>query len=115
MTDELEEEWRRYLQQLMAIKFVRIPRYIFTIIEGSITHVELHGFCDSSEQAYCAVVYARTKSKDGFASRIVTSKTKVSPIKKMHIPKLELLSCELLVEVMGRVCELLRDAIIVEK
>ena len=55
-----------------------------------VTNINLHGFCDSSSQAYCAVIYAAT------ISRIITSKTKVAPIKKLSIPSLELLSCLLL-------------------
>ena len=43
---------------------------------------ELHGFSDASEQAYAAVVYLRMACIDGDVQvALITSKTKVAPIK----------------------------------
>ena len=53
--------------------------------------MELHGFCDASEQAYAAVIYLRMMGLDGkIQVSLVTSKTKVAPIKRLTIPHLEL-------------------------
>ena len=54
-------------------------------------HHELHRFSDASEHAYAAVIYLRTVCVDGAVSiNLIASKTKVSPIKKQLIPRLEL-------------------------
>ena len=99
MSGDLEKGWTRYLHELGEIKRICVPRYLFSTIEGAVTNVRLHGFCDASEQAYCAVIFVTTvESENEFASRIVTSKTKVAPIKKHSIPRLELLSSLLLTE-----------------
>lgn len=59
--------------------------------------MELHGFCDASEQAYATVLYLRMMSADGIIEiSLVESKTKVAPIKKLTIPRLELCGAHLL-------------------
>ena len=56
-----------------------------------ITHCELHGFCDASQKAYSGVIYLRMTDSEGkHHSSIVVAKTKVAPIRKLTIPKLEL-------------------------
>ena len=115
LSDELAGGWRNYLQQLGEINSIIVDRYLFRKSDDVITGINLHGFCDSSNQAYCAVVYAQAESSGGIISRIITSKTKVAPIKKLSIPRLELLSCLLLSEVMANVQKLLRDVVTVKE
>ena len=53
--------------------------------------MELHGFSDASDLAYAAVVYLRSTDTEGVVhTSIVIAKTKVSPIKCVTIPRLEL-------------------------
>ena len=104
-----------YLCQLAEIKHVSIPRYIFSNIDVIITNIDLHGFCDSSNQAYCAVVYAQVATSSGCVSRIVSAKTKVAPIEQLSIPRLELLSCLLLTELMQSISRLLNDTVKIDK
>ncbi|GFT44389.1 integrase catalytic domain-containing protein [Trichonephila clavipes] len=55
--------------------------------------VQVHEFCDSSEKAYCAVIYIRSKdATQTVVSRLLTSKTRVSPVKPQSLPRLELCS-----------------------
>ena len=105
-----------YLQQWKEIDSTAVvPKYLFTNISDKIRNISLYGFCDTSNQTYCAVIYAVTELSNGIISRIVTSKTKVAPIKKLSIPRLELLSCLLLSELMSTVCRLLQDVIVVNQ
>ena len=103
LPDDIATGWRNYLQQLASIKRIVIPRYFFC------------DTVDSSNQAYCAVIYAQAETGSGTISRIITSKTKVAPIKKLSIPHLELLSCLLLSELMSNLCELQQHVIIVDR
>ena len=80
-----------------------------------ITNISLHGFCDSSSQAYCAVISAQTQTSACIISRVITSKTKVVPIKNLSIPRLELLACLLPSELMSNLCKLLQDVIILDR
>lgn len=59
------------------------PRCYFSKETKNVS-TELHGFCDASEQAYAAVVYLRMTDTDGNVQiALVTSKTKVAPIKRL--------------------------------
>ena len=63
--------------------------------------VQLHGFCDASEAAMAAVVYIRTSySDEPPICRLVTSKTRVAPLKVLSIPRLELAGASLLAKVL---------------
>ena len=106
----------RYLQSLSEIRSIRISRYLFSSVINTVKQVELHGYCDSSEHAYCAVIYAHALSNDGRpASRIVAAKCKVAPIRKTSIPRLELFSCVLLAELMDKVTKIIKDVTVVTK
>ena len=48
-------------------------------------------------------------------SKLITSKTKVAPIKKLTIPRLELLGCLLLANLMPKVVQEFKEVLIVEK
>ncbi|XP_035207469.1 uncharacterized protein LOC118182259 [Stegodyphus dumicola] len=66
--------------------------------------IELHGFCDASEAAYGAVIYCKAISATNRTSvRLVCSKSRVSPLKKTTIPRLELCAAVLLAKLMHRV------------
>lgn len=53
-----------------------------------ISTIELHGFCDGSEKAYAVIVYF--KSDGSVQVALVTTKTKITPIKGLMITHLEL-------------------------
>ena len=58
---------------------------------------QIIGYCDSSEKAYIAVTYLRITYKNGpVSSQIIIAKTRVSLIKVLTIPRLELMSSLLL-------------------
>ena len=53
--------------------------------------VQLHAFGDASESAYGACVYVVIEKEDGnMASKLVLSKVKVAPLKRVTLPRLEL-------------------------
>jgi len=85
------EQWNQFANELKALDKIRIPRCYF--LPSSVpTDMQLHGFSDASEHAFAAAIYLRSVYKDGtIISRIVASKTRVSPVKKQSIPRLELL------------------------
>ena len=55
------------------------------------------GYCDASEKAYSAVTYLRVTSKTGqVLSQIIAMQTRLSPLKVLTIPRLELMRSLLL-------------------
>ena len=63
-----------------------MPRCLFKA-ELKPVKVQIHGFSDSSELAYAAVLYMRPIYDDGSVEvRVIATKTKVTPLKKQSIP-----------------------------
>lgn len=92
------KEWSTFRDSLPELQNIKIPRWINT---SQASKMQLHGFSDASEQAYSAVIYCRTEDCDGVVNvKLVTSKTKVAPLKKQSIPRLELCGAQLLAELL---------------
>ncbi|XP_075990161.1 uncharacterized protein LOC142985798 [Anticarsia gemmatalis] len=103
--NNLLKEWTTYRQNLPALAGIKIPRWLHSY---ECTKAELHGFADASKLAYAAVVYLRSFDEMGNVRvSLVTSKTKVAPIKKVSIPRLELCAAVLLSKLMTEVSEVL--------
>uniref|UniRef100_A0A7M5X4Z8 Uncharacterized protein n=1 Tax=Clytia hemisphaerica TaxID=252671 RepID=A0A7M5X4Z8_9CNID len=103
-----------FLDALESVKIVQIDRFAFVSCNSDTLRVELHGFCDSSEILYCSVVYLRVISETGISVFFLTSKSKVAPLKKVTIPRLELLSCVLLSDLLNNVRSALSGRISVD-
>ena len=99
----IRDVWLKWRSELDVLSSKHIPRCYFSK-ETRIVSTELHGFCDASEQAYAAVVYLRMTDTDGNTQiALVTSKTKVAPIKRLTIPRLELCGAQLLAQLLHHV------------
>ena len=60
---------------------------------------QLHGFSDASD-VYAGVVYLRSVNHSNYIHvSLVTSQTKVSPIKRLTIPRLEFCGANLLANI----------------
>ncbi|GFQ99480.1 uncharacterized protein TNCT_245151 [Trichonephila clavata] len=49
-------------------------------------------FCDASERAYGAIAYIHNKGNSDFHVNFVSSKARVAPLKKLSLPRMELLA-----------------------
>ena len=68
------------------------------------TECYLHWFGDASKKVYCAMVYFVYRTDDGQThARLITSKTRVAPLKELSIPRLELMSARILAQLMNTV------------
>ena len=79
------------VEESIGLQGIRIPRCLkdrhSTAVKAS-----LHTFSDASEAAYAAAVNIRHEYEDkSITTRLVGSKTQLSPLKAMSIPRLELM------------------------
>ena len=99
LSETLTEQHLWWRNELPLLKSFTIPRCYYP--GGKPQHTEMHGFSDASEAAYSAVVYVRASYTDGsFSSMLVVAKTKVSPLKRVSITRLELCGAVLLTELL---------------
>ena len=96
LTGRLLEKWQQLSSSLQQNQPFLTARCYINCTQNHSPLYKLCGFCDASLKAYGAVVYLVIETPDGCHSRIVASKTRVSPLKAQTIPRLELLSALLL-------------------
>ena len=91
-----EQKWNQFLADLPSLAEVRVPRWLG--IHPGMQGVELHGFADASERAFAAVLYIRVVGHDDNAQTyLITLKTKVAPLQRVTLPRLELCAAALLI------------------
>ncbi|XP_065365574.1 uncharacterized protein LOC135958605 [Calliphora vicina] len=95
LSPETLHQWKSFEESYPSINSIRIPRWIDYVINAD---VQFHGFCDASEKAYAAALYIRISLNSSVQTHLISSKTKVAPIKTLSIPRLELCGALLLAE-----------------
>ena len=101
------EAWLQWRSELPLLSNHHIARCYFPK-QAECVPLQLHGFSDASENAYAGVVYRRiVDSEQNIHISLVMAKTKVAPIKKATIPRLELCGAELLAQLLHHVREVL--------
>ncbi len=104
---DIVQIWQRWRTELPLLLNKKIPRCYFPK-NSRIISKQLHGFSDASEEAYSAVTYLRMLDSLGdIHISIVASKTRVSPIKRQSIPRLELCGALLLARLIDHTKEVL--------
>ena len=92
LPEPVRRKWIAWLQDLREVRQIIVPRCVYDGLVGAVTSYTLHGFGDALARAYCAVVYLLLKTSSGSYPVLLTSKTRVAPLTKQSIPRLELLS-----------------------
>jgi len=103
----LHVAWTKCLQFFKSCSTLSVPRYC---LQAQYQSIQLHGFCDASIRACGCSIYLRTECIDGsIAVRLLTAKSRVAPVKRKSLPKLELCGTHLLVQLYAKVHPLLLD------
>ncbi|CAD7006443.1 unnamed protein product [Ceratitis capitata] len=90
----IHQAWTNCLATLKSVSSLTVPRYC---LQPDTHNIQIHGFCDSSIRAYGCSVYVRTQNSHGQVDvHLLTSKSRVAPVKKQSLPKLELCGAHLL-------------------
>lgn len=104
LTTDLKCKWEKLCSELNNFKDLQISRWLGT---SPTTKVSLHGFSDASMKAMAAVVYVRVDNGDEVLVNMLTAKTKVAPISKITVPRLELNAAVLLSKLLAVVSKAL--------
>lgn len=90
ITDDLNEKWTLWIEDLKQIYNFKIPRQYFTLDRYTST-IQLHVFSDASDKCYATVAYLRIEGHGEIQTSFVSAKTRVAPLKQpISIPRLEL-------------------------
>ena len=101
--EDIHDAWLQWRTELHLLSQMLIPR-CYSSKESQVVTTEIHGFSDASELAYAAVVYLRiSDASDHTQISLVMSKSKVAPIKRLTIPRLELCGAQLLAQLIHHV------------
>lgn len=80
-----------WLKDLPLLEEVKISHWLMGIADHRLS-CSLRTFCDASKAAYAAAVSIRTDRNSCVQVQLIQAKSRVSPIKHVTIPKLELLA-----------------------
>ena len=89
--EDVRNEFLLWLRDLPLLGEVKIPRWLRGIADN-VTNCSLHTFCDASKAAYAAAVFVRVEYNSCVQVQLIQAKSRVSPIKPLTIPRLELLA-----------------------
>lgn len=107
ISNPIKEKWQEFNGDLQNIGVITINRWLGM---KQTNKVQLHGFCDASEKGYGAVLYARTKREGLYQIELITSKSRVAPLKATTIPRLELCAANLLVNMIEIIMPIFTDS-----
>ena len=95
----------RYLNELNILTKVSVNHHVLCC---DCRIVDIHGFCDSARKAYRAIVFAKVTYSHGIS---VNFWVRLAPMKKLSIPRLELLACLLLLELVISVVDAVKSEV----
>ncbi|GFW58152.1 uncharacterized protein TNCV_2742961 [Trichonephila clavipes] len=87
---DIHAVWSQWWLELPFLSELKIPRKILDS-SGDSSEVQIHTFSDASQKAYGAAAFLRVKHKDRVSVDLVTSKSRVAPLKRLSLPRLELM------------------------
>jgi hypothetical protein len=98
---ELLNQWMDMYLRLSKVNEIAVDRLVFAM--GQPTEIHLHGFCYSSEKAYGVCLYLRSVNQQGeIKTKLLCSKSRVDPVKKVTLPRLELCGALLLAQLIQK-------------
>ena len=79
------------MRDLPRLAEIGVPRCFKPVDFGEISTVQLHLFCDASDQGYGVVAYLRlVNTNEDVHCSLVMGKSRVAPLKKVTTPRMEL-------------------------
>ena len=99
---DLGTRWHAWVSGLSSLSQVHVPRRLASTRErSSQTHIS----CDASERAYAAALYVRSTRVGNTLVRLACSKNRLAPVKRVTLPRLELLTTLVGTRLLSYFCE----------
>ena len=110
---DIANAWMAWKQELPSVDQIEVPRCLLRGLNlSSVVRVEVHGFADSSQKAYGSAVYLYAEDEDqNRVSNLVMAKSRVAPMKRMTLPRLELLAAFITAKLLHYVVQALRISV----
>ncbi|UYV73480.1 hypothetical protein LAZ67_10003636, partial [Cordylochernes scorpioides] len=88
----LVQRFWKWFTKLKHLPNIEIPRWL-CFKDSYVEKTTLHIFCDASQFAYATCIFLRIEKEDRVDIQLIQARTRVAPLKKLTIPRLELLAC----------------------
>lgn len=99
ISPEIASEWKDWMKDLHLLTGYEIPRCVKPARFSS-AKFDIHVFGDASEAGYGAVAYLRCQNSDQLVyCSILLAKSRLAPLKKVTVPRLELAAAKLCVTI----------------
>ncbi|UYV67624.1 hypothetical protein LAZ67_5001398 [Cordylochernes scorpioides] len=92
LPSNIQENFMKWYSELDTLADIKIPRRVG---HGIRAHWSIHIFCDASQSAYAAAAFLRCPENKGVSVQLLMAKSRLGPLKKTTIPRMELLACML--------------------
>ncbi|KRX55053.1 hypothetical protein T09_9316 [Trichinella sp. T9] len=90
---EINGKWISWKDELERLSAIQVQRALVPVPRDQVGRSELQVFGDAAEAAYGAVAYLLTQARDRVLQvRFVLAKARVAPIKRLSLPRLELMA-----------------------
>lgn len=106
---EFLRDWLSFESSLQDLSLISIPRKLCG--KTVLMQPDLHIFCDASRNAYGCCAYLLNTTDQVTESSLVCSKSKISPLKQITIPRLELCGAVLAVKLKAKLLNILQVSI----
>lgn len=102
--DELPQDilpqWKKWLEDVDQLSAFNVDRCIKPVDFGAVKQAQLHHFADASESGYGTVTYIRMQNQENNTQvTFLLGKARVTPLKAVTIPRLELTAAVLATKV----------------
>ncbi len=98
LPSDVQQHWTRWLEELVKLAEFKVKRCLKPKDFGPLVHARMHHFSDASECGYGVVSYVRMENcQHDVHVAFLLGKARVTPLKQVTIPRLELTAAVLAV------------------
>ncbi|GBM23177.1 hypothetical protein AVEN_147091-1 [Araneus ventricosus] len=97
----IAKQWNKWISELSSLNDMGIPRWIGL---SPSSDYSLHKFCDSSERPFGDVLYLYFQEGKTTKVQLLCSRNRLSPLKRITLPRLELISCLIGARLVNYIC-----------
>lgn len=95
---DIRTAWMKWSGEVTSLSTLDVPRTVLNSNPESVNELQIHVFSDASQKAFGAAAYLRVKDCEKTSVNLIASKSRVAPLKKLTLPRLELMGALLAVK-----------------